>query len=215
MVENADTEKLILVAISCDEYVYTEARLNLRELPNVNSDVVCTLPENARIHRVGTTGVGWSIIQIDGINYFMWDEYLTETEPEYYADVTTIEEYLPKKEQVITQEKQQPQEIIESTQEQTSSESAMSYLGEWTVTFYTETGNNTASGVYPTVGHTVACNNLPFGTVIYVDGLGAYSGYYVVEDRGVPSDNWIDIYVGVPSAIPSYGMTTTSVYVVG
>ena len=43
-------------------------------------------------------------------------------------------------------------------------------------------GGPTASGVMPTVNHTVAMSsNYPFGTKIYIEGLG----YYIVEDRGV------------------------------
>ena len=43
-------------------------------------------------------------------------------------------------------------------------------------------GGATTSGVMPTVNHTVAMSaDYPFGTKIYIDGLG----YYTVEDRGV------------------------------
>ena len=45
-------------------------------------------------------------------------------------------------------------------------------------------GGPTASGVMPTVNHTVAMSSdYPFGTRIYIEGLG----YYTVEDRGVGS----------------------------
>ena len=39
----------------------------------------------------------------------------------------------------------------------------------------------TASGTLASVGRTVAMSGIPFGTEIYIEGLG----YYVVEDRGV------------------------------
>ena len=43
-------------------------------------------------------------------------------------------------------------------------------------------GGPTASGVMPTVNHTVAVSSdIPFGTRVYIEGLG----YYTVEDRGV------------------------------
>ena len=38
------------------------------------------------------------------------------------------------------------------------------------ITHYTHTGNNTASGVYPVAGRTVACNSLPFGTIVEING---------------------------------------------
>lgn len=51
-------------------------------------------------------------------------------------------------------------------------------------------GGPTASGVMPTVNHTVAMSSAyPFGTRIYIDGLG----YYTVEDRGVGSGT-VDVY---------------------
>ena len=47
----------------------------------------------------------------------------------------------------------------------------------------------TASGVIAQTNHTVAmCKDYPFGTEIYIDGLG----YYTVEDRGVGKD-WVDV----------------------
>ena len=51
-------------------------------------------------------------------------------------------------------------------------------------------GGPTASGVMPTVNHTVAMSaDYPFGTQIYIEGLG----YYTVEDRGVGSGT-VDVY---------------------
>lgn len=58
------------------------------------------------------------------------------------------------------------------------------------ITHYTHTGNNTASGVYPVAGRTVACNSLPIGTVVEINGHN-----YVVEDRVGLSGNIIDIFV--------------------
>lgn len=90
------------------------------------------------------------------------------------------------------------------------------YQGEFLVTFYDDceaccgrAGATTASGVYPTAGHTIAADGYDFGTVLYIEGFG----YYVVEDRGVPY-GMIDIFVNDHSEIPSYGITTASVYLV-
>ena len=58
------------------------------------------------------------------------------------------------------------------------------------ITHYTHTGNNTASGVYPVAGRTVACNSLPLGTVVEINGHE-----YVVEDRVGINGNIIDIFV--------------------
>ena len=70
----------------------------------------------------------------------------------------------------------------------------MALLGTWRVTAYAETGFCCANGNYPSAGYTVACNSLPFGTRIYVEGVGER----VVEDRG-PSwlgSEWCDLYLG-------------------
>ena len=70
----------------------------------------------------------------------------------------------------------------------------MELLGTWRVTAYAETGYPCANGQYPSVGYTVACNSLPFGARIYVEGIGER----VVEDRG-PSwlgSEWCDLYLG-------------------
>lgn len=94
------------------------------------------------------------------------------------------------------------------------------YLGDYTITFYCQCeqccgrwawSNSTASGAVPYAGWTVAAGeSLSFGTMIYIEGFGEYC----VEDRGVP-DGWIDIYVNDHSEIPSYGMTSASVYLEG
>lgn len=64
------------------------------------------------------------------------------------------------------------------------------YAGRYQITGYDacevccgKTDAITASGVKATAGRTVAMRDLPFGTKIYIDGLGEY----VVEDRGVRS----------------------------
>nr|DAT40177.1 MAG TPA: lytic transglycosylase [Caudoviricetes sp.] len=69
-------------------------------------------------------------------------------------------------------------------------ESDVAYVMDVEITHYTHTGNNTASGVYPLAGRTVACNFLPMGTRIRIGGH-----VYVVEDTGGMSGNTVDIFV--------------------
>lgn len=78
------------------------------------------------------------------------------------------------------------------------------------ITHYTHTGNNTASGVYPVAGRTVACNSLPIGTVVEINGHN-----YIVEDRVGLSGNIIDIFVDSESEAIQKGRYTTTVYVKG
>ena len=73
---------------------------------------------------------------------------------------------------------------------ETESDSGWTYLGTQRVTGYTWTGNPMANGVYPSYGW-CACNGLPLGSVVYIEGLG----YFTVGDRGGMTDSyWIDVY---------------------
>ena len=58
----------------------------------------------------------------------------------------------------------------------------MTYLGNLKITGYVATGNPTASGYYPYVGGVAMSRSygLPYGTTIYIEGLG----YYTLNDTG-------------------------------
>lgn len=86
------------------------------------------------------------------------------------------------------------------------------YLGAYDITAYEWTGYPCANGCYPTEGYTVACNSLPLGTVLYIDGIG----YRTVEDRGATwhSDWWIDLYLGDVSECFEWGIRTRDVWIV-
>ena len=77
-------------------------------------------------------------------------------------------------------------------------EPAMEYVGEYRVTafnYYEGNGENyhTASGATPTPYYTVATNDeFPFGTVLYIDGIGEVE----VQDRGAFPDGVIDLHIG-------------------
>ena len=83
-------------------------------------------------------------------------------------------------------------------------------IGTYQLTAYIATGNRCASGVYPTVGRTVACNSLPLGTRIYIEGYGEY----VVEDTGGMAGNVIDVFVSDYSTAINFGRRSAAVYVV-
>ena len=70
----------------------------------------------------------------------------------------------------------------------------MELLGTWRVTAYAETGYPCANGHYPEAGYTIACNSLPFGTVVYIEDVG----FRTVEDRGPAwlGSEWCDLYLG-------------------
>lgn len=85
-------------------------------------------------------------------------------------------------------------------------------LGNWRVTAYFETGLATASGVYPEAHVTAAHNSLPFGTQLYVEGLG----FWTVQDRGPGylGTEWMDIYLGDYGTCVSFGERYANVYLI-
>lgn len=115
------------------------------------------------------------------------------------TEITTAEE-------VTTTEVEETYEYEEVVEEEPSS----NYLGYYTLTAYEWTGNPCANGNYPTGGYTVACNSLPLGTRIYIEGYGEY----VVEDRGGMSDSVIDIYLGDYDTCIQFGVQGANVYIV-
>ena len=84
------------------------------------------------------------------------------------------------------------------------------FIGNYQLTAYIATGNRCASGVYPQVNHTVACNSIPLGTKIYIEGYGEF----VVEDTGGMAGNVIDIFVADYGSAIQFGRRTANVYVV-
>ena len=98
-------------------------------------------------------------------------------------------------------------------------EPEMTYLGAWTATAYcsceacTTDGNGyTASGTLAKEGRTIACNALPMGTEVLIDGHT-----YVVEDTGYTpfGDAWVDIYFDSHDAALAFGVRTVDVYLIG
>ena len=101
----------------------------------------------------------------------------------------------------------EPEKIAEE-----SPEEELEYLGTFEMTAYEWTGNPCANGNYPEVGYTVACNSLPLGTTVYIEGVG----YRVVEDRGAEwhGSNWMDLYLGDVDSCYAWGVRSVDVYIV-
>lgn len=79
-------------------------------------------------------------------------------------------------------------QVIPAATTTTATQPRLTYLGKYRVTGYADCAHchslngETASGITAQVGRTIAmCDDFPFGTRIYIEGLGEY----VVEDRGV------------------------------
>lgn len=99
---------------------------------------------------------------------------------------------------------------VEEIEETTEDSKYALPLGHYTLTAYEWTGNTCANGNYPTAGYTIACNSLPIGTRVYIEGYGEFT----VEDRGGMADNVIDIYLGDYDACINFGVQEADVYLV-
>lgn len=85
---------------------------------------------------------------------------------------------------------------------------SMKYLGALSSTAYTHTGNNMANGEKPYEG-AVACNLVPLGTKLYIEGYG----YFVVKDR-IGHGSQLDIFMDTYDESIQFGRRTLKVYVV-
>lgn len=110
-----------------------------------------------------------------------------------------------------------PKEVVIEEETIIVEEPILTYVGNWITTAYCPcelccgdyaTGY-TASGTLATEGRTVATFDLPFGTKIYIDGLGEF----IVEDNGVEG-GWIDIFFNSHEDALNYGMRNMDIYII-
>lgn len=95
----------------------------------------------------------------------------------------------------------------------------LTYLGQFTATAYCSceiccgeyASGYTASGTLATEGRTVACNSLPFGTQLMIDGV-----IYTVEDTGYSpyGEAWLDIFFDSHESALAFGLREVEVYLV-
>ena len=113
--------------------------------------------------------------------------------------------------QAVAQEIVVDDPVIEaspSVPEKSQGNVGMTFLGSLNSTAYTHTGGNMDNGEYPYFG-AVACNLVPLGTTIYIEGLGNF----VVKDRiGHGSD--LDIFMNTYDECMAYGRRTVNVYII-
>lgn len=103
------------------------------------------------------------------------------------------------------------------TTEAETAETEPLYLGVYTCTAYCScpaccgeySSGYTASGTLATEGRTVACNSLPIGTRLLIDGHE-----YTVEDTGYTpyGDAWIDIFFDSHEAALNFGVQQKEVF---
>jgi len=164
------------------EYVNAGDGLYVRSEPSAESEKVGSLGYASSVDVVGTVvNSDWALIEWKDNYAFVCSDYIQEEKIE-----------------------------VQKKSAGNSDGNVGRYLGSYMVTAYEWTGDPCANGCYPTTGYTVACNSLPLGTHIYIEGVGER----VVEDRGGGGSDWIDLYLGDPDACWNWGVKYRDVWIV-
>ena len=131
-------------------------------------------------------------------------EEVTTTEEEVTEEISTTAFYY------------EPAIAVIATEAPPVEVDGMTYLGTYSLTAYCacvnccgKSNGITASGTQATAGRTVACNSLPMGTVISING-----NQYVVEDTGGMGGNVIDIFFDSHEEALNFGRQSADVYLV-
>ena len=150
-------------------------------------------------------------------NYEAQKSYYQDMAERYRKELEEKDE-ATETETIIASETTYIEETEETYEEETSSNEYGSFVGNYKLTAYCPcsiccgewAGSPCSSGNYPTAGHTVACNSLPEGTVIYIEGYGTY----VVEDTGGMGHGVIDIFFNTHDEALAFGCGYADVYIV-
>ena len=144
---------------------------------------------------------------IDAFTQEILDEHKAEVEAEKALQNAKCREMYENR---IEDYKLQAETSLDRVAKNSQNAEKGNFIGSYQLTAYIATGNRCASGVYPTVNHTVACNSIPLGTKIYIEGYGEF----VVEDTGGMAGNVIDIFVADYGSAIQFGRRTANVYVI-
>lgn len=180
---------LVVIVITMAVMSWCDLNNNNKYINEVNNSVNDEFIEETTIHQMRKYGIdNQSITTISSPNI------VTEMTTTTTTVVTEEETVIVEEEEVITEtEPIQTEQVIEEHQiehpisdvindDTINDLSSMTLLGNLRITGYVATGNRTANGEIPYVGG-VAINRsygLPYGTKIYIDGMG----YFVINDTG-------------------------------
>lgn len=173
--------------------------------PSVTYNTACTESQNIAIttSSITTTFVTTTPVTTVETTVATTEETTVETESAVIIEEPVHEEYVeqppvveehhepPVEEPVVSNEPEPSVEEIVETESVPEEPHEMTYLGNLKITGYVATGNPTASGVYPYVGGVAMSRGygLPWGTTIYIEGLG----YYTLNDTGC-SYGTVDVF---------------------
>lgn len=145
-------------------YVVNCRALNVRSQPSTQSSIIGSLYKGQQIIG-GQSSNGWTPIVYNGVNAFVYSAYLTNQTTSTVAEPET-------------------------------STGTHVYIGTYKITGYDicysccgKIDGITASGTKATPGRTIAMKGYPYGTRVYIEGIG----YRTVEDTGGFSRNAIDV----------------------
>lgn len=204
---------LLFQAIKVNEYMYVSCEaLNVRKIPSIESNRWNVIFKNTKV-KVVAKSQNWDIIKIGSDKFFVWNQYLTDVIP---AEIIEINE-LTKEEKIEIPQTVPIVEAASPVVEQHVSVSAPQppppppLLGNYRITFYSaeQMGNSGSANGFGSIPW-VTCAagyDIPFGTHIYIEGLGQFE----VRDRGVPS-GCIDIFVTYNYEIPQWGLAYLPTY---
>lgn len=168
-----------------------------------NTTVVTTSVTTTTETTVATTAEPENVIVLD-------EPRLVFEEPVYEEPVVEEQPQEPIVDEPVIEEPVTEPPVEDEPQPVESEERSMTYLGNLKITGYVATGNPTASGCYPYVGGVAMSRSygLPWGTTIYIDGLG----YYTLNDCGC-SYGVVDVFCD--SVSECYDLTSwRDVYIV-
>lgn len=184
-----------------EEDMYTSCNAFARKKsPNVEYKDETVIPGGTSIKRVGISENGWDIIEYEGELYFMWYTLITPNKPVVRTPRRVTSDYASGVGAPTVNEEAAPAEPTGDS----------SYVGTYELTAYTWTGDPCANGEFPTSGYTVACNSLPLGTRVYIEGIGER----VVEDTGGMGGGVVDIYMDSHDSCIQFGRQSANVYVI-
>lgn len=129
-----------------------------------------------------------------------------EAEERYQAEVEARRVEKEKQHTMMVATSPEPIPVAPAT---STDAEGMTYVGYYQLTAYTHTGNPMANGQMPYIG-AVACNSIPLGTVIYVEGYGTYT----VCDTGGMGGSVVDIFMDTYDECIQFGRRGANVYIV-
>ncbi len=162
--------------------------------------------------RVATVNAGNCNDETTLVSTLVVEESSESVEETQEVETTSVSEEV---ESTVVEEESET--TVEETSEEIFSDDIVEYLGTYTLTAYCPCyecsegyGHHTSSGAWATEGRTVACNSIPAGTRLVINGHE-----YVVEDTGGGlGSSKIDIFFECHEDTEEFGLQKADVYIV-